>query len=272
MSPQSAPLTTPAAPGAARRPDASMDLLTNLRVHAVDPGYAAAEPRRRRPLVVGASLLLAGLLFGVAFANTLRTAPASARERAELISRIQVAEADQDALRTRSLVLTGEVRALERATGGLSAAEDDLRDVLSVQVGAVAVRGPGLVVTIDDGADADVRGSRVVDIDLRMAVNSLWAGGAEAVSVNGHRLSSRTPIRNAGDAITVDYRSLLRPYVVEAIGDSGALEAAFRDSEGGQWLTGLSQHYGVSVQVGRSGELNLPADPGLGVDRARPAR
>ena len=99
-----------------------------------------------------------------------------------------------------------------------------------------------------------------------------WASGAEAIAINGRRLSLRTAIRNAGDAITVDYRSLTHPYVVEAIGDPRALEEGFRRSEGGRWVEGLAQHYGVVWSVGRVDELTLLADPGLGVERARRTR
>ena len=78
--------------------------------------------------------------------------------------------------------------------------------------------------------------------------------------------------QHAGDAITVDYRSVTRPYVIEAIGDARVLEDAFRRSEGGAWVEGLAQHYGVQWSIGRVGEVALPADPGLGVDRARTRR
>ena len=59
---------------------------------------------------------------------------------------------------------------------------------------------------------------------------------------------------------------------IEAIGDARVLEDAFRRSEGGAWVEGLAQHYGVQWSIGRVGEVALPADPGLGVDRARTRR
>lgn len=250
-----------------------MDLLNNLRDTALDPSYPVAARahgggRRRGPVLLPA-LLVVGLLFGVALANQWRTAPAAAQERADLIARISATEDRIDELRERGVVLEREIRDLSRSTGALTAAEEERTDVLGVRVGTEAVVGPGVRVTVDDGADTSVQGSQVVDADLRMVANALWAQGAEAVAINGHRLSSRTAIRNAGDAITVDYRSISRPYVVEAIGDARHLEDAFRRSEGGAWLEGLGQHYGVQWAIGRVGDVTLPADPGLGVERAR---
>ena len=46
--------------------------------------------------------------------------------------------------------------------------------------------------------------------DLQIVVNGLWASGAEAVSVNGQRLTSKAAIRFAGQAILVNYRPLTR--------------------------------------------------------------
>ncbi|MBK8462757.1 MAG: DUF881 domain-containing protein [Nigerium sp.] len=254
-----------------RRPDASMDLLITLRAEALDPSYRAvheAGRSRRRPLVMLAALLAVGLLFGVAIAQTWRTAPAAALERQDLIARITATETRLDERRATSAGLTREVRDLERSYGVLSDDEADRLAQLSLRTGSEAAGGPGVRVTLADGADAAVRGSRVVDTDLRMASNGLWACGAEAVAINGYRLSVRTAIRNAGDAITVDYRSIAGPYTVEAIGDARSIEECFRGGEGGVWIEGLSQHYGVVWGIGRLHAVEVPADPGLGVDHA----
>ncbi len=257
--------------GTPRRPDASMDLLVTLRAEALDPSYNAAHAAgrsRRRPLVMGGALVAVGLLLGVAIAQTWRAAPAAALERADLIARITQTEARMDELRVGEADLTREVRALERSSGVLSAEEAERFATLSLQAGSEAATGPGVRVTLADGSDAGVRGSRVVDADLRMVANGLWACGAEAVAINGYRLSARTAIRNAGDAITVDYRSLDGPYAVEAIGNAPSLEDCFRTGEGGVWVEGLSQHYGVVAGNERLRSVQVPADPGLGVDRA----
>ena len=258
------------------RPDASMDLLNQARDTALDPSYraAATEPggRRSRRRVLVPTLVVVGVFFGIALGNQWRTAPAIAHERADLIDRITATEAGIDSLRAQTVDLTRQVDDLRRATGALTSSEQERSSTLARHVGAARVAGPGVAVTLDDGADPGVQGSQVVDTDLRMVVNSLWSAGAEAVAINGRRLSVRTAIRNAGDAITVDYRSLTRPYVVEAIGDPRALEDGFRASDGARWVAGLAEHYGVVWSIGRADDLTLMADPGLGVDRAHRAR
>lgn len=64
---------------------------------------------------------------------------------------------------------------------------------------------------VDDAANGLRDGrDRVLDMDLQILTDGLWQAGAEAISVNGHRLSALTAIRGAGEAITVDNRSLTR--------------------------------------------------------------
>ena len=80
-------------------------------------------------------------------------------------------------------------------------------------------------------------GGVILDTDLQSLVNALWTAGAEAISINGNRLTSLTAIRFAGRAITVDYRSLTPPYVIDAIGNPETLPARLLETPGGQaWI------------------------------------
>lgn len=256
-----------------RRPDASMDLLRAVRENALDPAYerAAQRPggrRRRWPLIVVVTLV-AGLMIGTAIGSTLRSRPAAEQERQWIIDRIAATEASQEELRARLAGLTADIRDLQGSGSGVGAADQEALEQLGAAAGTSPVRGPGIVLTIDDGPDPRAQGSRILDTDLRHVVNGLWQSGAEAVAINGRRLSARTAIRAAGDAITVDFRSLTRPYVVEAVGDPDGLRTSFPATEGGRWLEGLRQHYAIVADVTTASDLRLPADPGLGVDRAR---
>lgn len=265
-------MTAPHDGGTPGRPDASMDLLRTIRETALDPAYAQASPRRARPALVVVAFLAVGLLLGLAFGATTRAAPAGAAERAQLIARIRQLETEQDSLRARQLDLGRGNASLEAKAAALDPTTASRMAVLADQVGAAAVRGPGLRVLTDDGPDTAQGISRVLDADLRVLVNGLWASGAEAIQVNGHRLSGRTAIREAGDAITVDYRSLTRPYVIEAIGDPARLETGLAASQGGAWWRTLQSEYQMRFELQRVPALEMAADPGLGVDRARAVR
>lgn len=256
---------------AQRRPDASMDLLAVIQRNAVDPDYrsaAAAGTPPARPGLRAIGLLLAAALIAMAAAQTHSSLPGAQHERADLIRRVQAAEQRQDELLTAVAVQDAQVRALQQAALP-EAAEDG---ALLVKAATVPVTGPGITITVDDAEQTGAQAARVTDQDLRRLVNGLWLAEAEAVSVNGHRISSRTAIRSAGSAITVDYRSLQHPYRVEAIGDPRSLGSALARTPGGQWWSFLKDNYGLSYQVTTSQRLALAADPGLGVSAARVER
>jgi uncharacterized protein YlxW (UPF0749 family) len=255
-----------------------MDLLLQIIRQPVDPDYAVVAARgqtsSRRHWLLAAVAVLIGVLFAVAAVQTTRSAPALQSERSELIERVQDATAHQDELRSRVTALTAENATLRGAALGGDATSQELErriETLDPVVGTVAVTGPGIRITVDDatGGGAGEPGDRVLDLDLQILANGLWQAGAEAVAINGHRLSSLTAIRSAGDAITVDYRSLTRPYVVEAVGDPRTLPAALAESGAGRWWHDLQQNRGMHYELTEVAELDLPADPGLTVRWAK---
>ena len=254
-----------------------MDLLNQIIRQPVDPDYALATTRGEDPSsagrwTLGVLALIIGALFAVAALQTTRSAPVLQSERSELISRVQAAEREQDELRGRVTTLTQEIATLRAAALG----DDDTARFVESQintldpvVGNVAVSGPGVLIVVDDSpsAAADAR-DRVLDIDLQVLANGLWEAGAEAVAINGHRLSNLTAIRSAGDAITVDYRSLTRPYRVEAIGDLRTLQAGFVESSAGAWWNDLAQNRRMRYEISNVKQLDLAADPGIVLRRA----
>ncbi|WP_157180740.1 DUF881 domain-containing protein [Actinopolymorpha alba] len=273
-----------AASGMGRRDD-SMSLMRELVTHALDDGYAAAAARRapgqpRSRIGVVATLValaLLGLLFTMAAVQTRQTAPAVAKEKAELLERIRAETGRNDALRSQAGGLQEEVTRLQNDVLASTVSGQDLRErleALDVLAGTGRVEGPGLRLLIDDAPVNDVAGpknsdGRILDIDLQQVVNGLWAAGAEAVAVNGQRLTTMTAIRGADKSITVDYRPLARPYVVEAIGDPGSLEARFVDSPGGEWLFNLKAVHHIRLETSAVDKLTLPADSGTKLRYAR---
>jgi uncharacterized protein YlxW (UPF0749 family) len=272
----SAPGHPSARPG--RAVDASMDLLNEIIRQPVDPDYAvvAARGTAGPPVRFRWSLALValeiGAMFSVAALQTTRSAPALQSERTELLSRVATAETEQDQLRARLTALSADIATLRAAALGSSGSRalETQIETLDPIVGNVAVQGPGLLIVVDDSPapTADTR-DRVLDIDLQVMANGLWMAGAEAVAINGHRLSGLTAIRSAGDAITVDYRSLNRPYRIEAIGDPRTLQARFVESPGGSWWHDLAQNRRMGYEISSAKNLQLAADPGMALRYAK---
>ena len=281
-----------------QRVDGSMSLLVDMTDAALDPAYAAAAQRKRglgedqrypgqagrsSRLLRGVSLLLLiGLFTGVAAAQVRRSAGAADAVRRSLVSDIGKRTTETDRLASqadglRALVAEArDTRLGEDASGRQLAAR---LAALELATGQTTVSGPGLVVTLDDAPDADgATGSgrggqlgdgRVYDRDVQEVANALWAAGAEAISVNGQRLTALTAIRSAGEAVLVDFRPLSPPYRLAAIGDVDAMEPAFIDSATARRFTTYTSLYGLGFTTHRASKLSLPAaaPPQLNVAR-----
>jgi uncharacterized protein YlxW (UPF0749 family) len=225
------------------------------------------------------ALLAVGLVATIAIVQSQQERPELAAEQAALVDRVGAATAQSDDLARQSALLTAEVSRLRAQQ--LVAGDQDLADRISrleLLTGAVAVTGPGLVLSVDDAPPGKVTGQepdpagRVLDIDLQHLVNGLWAAGAEAVSINGQRLTATTAIRSAGQAITVDYRPLARPYVVSAIGDPKTMAGRYAESDGGMWMLNLSSTHGVAYSVDTRKSMRIPGDTVTVLRFAQPLR
>jgi uncharacterized protein YlxW (UPF0749 family) len=264
-------------PVTVRRPDASMSLLNDLANNTIVADYQRVHDRspnkpgtsRGGTLAVAAVLIGAGLVLGIAAGQTQGSAPAVAAAHKELVDRVQARTKAADDLQKRLEALRSQVDAARaaalEATSAGSAARADL-DRLSMLAGVAPVHGPGIKVVVEDAPNSSSRGEgssgRIRDSDLQRLINGLWAAGAEAVSVNGQRLTSLTAVRSAGDAILVAYRPLSPPYEVLAIGKADDLQVDFVDGPGGRWfhtLTGFGIRFNVSTQQ----DLTLPGAAGI---------
>ncbi|MFI0926762.1 DUF881 domain-containing protein [Streptomyces sp. NPDC021012] len=273
------------------RPDASMSLLNNVIDHALDDGYAEATARRaaeggglprnlRAKLGVAAGLLLAAVVVTVGAAEARISAPVVAKERQDLIDRIdkETSTADRleaDVERIRTEVGDRQRQALQQHGG-------DQAELVALLSGATPVHGTGVKLVVDDAKGTDTGGGgpressgfsdtgRVRDRDMQRVVNGLWESGAEAVAINGQRLTSLSAIRAAGDAILVDNKPLVPPYTVLAIGDGKRLSTAFQDSADGQYLHALVENFGIRSRISAEGDVRLPAAPSLTVRTAEP--
>ena len=271
-----------------------MSLLTNVMDHSLDDGYAEAAARKkaegaggmprtlRAKLALAAGLVLAALVVTVGAAQARVAAPVVAKEREELIDRIEGETSAADKLEENVDELRDEVSARQREALEKSG-DGERADLVSVLAGAVEVHGPGVKLVVNDakevgtGSDGQPRGTsgfsdtgRVRDRDMQRVVNGLWESGAEAISINGQRLTALSAIRAAGDAILVDNRPLVPPYTVLAVGDGKQLSSGFQDSADGLYLHALQESYGIRTALSTEDELRLPAAPSVIVRTAQP--
>lgn len=119
--------------------------------------------------------------------------------------------------------------------GGQSKVLNDSLQELKVFAGLTKVVGPGVVVTLRDSQKGNAGVSLnlglpsdaiIHDVDVLKVVNELIASGAEAVSVNNHRVAGNTSFRCVGTTILVNDIKIASPVVIRAIGDPSTLLGA----------------------------------------------
>ena len=248
-----------------------MGLLNYLTATSLDEDYAHVAQRRRaaggpptkgRPGAVGlVSLAVFGVLVATAAVQTSRNAEESASSREALIRQV---DARQEGLADRRAVVRDLQREVIRLRAGNLDATRRGRDLqarllrLSVVTGRGTTHGPGIQVLVDDAPGRPSVREQVQAPDLQKLVNALWQVGAEAIAVNGQRLTALSSIRDAGEAITVNYVSLRRPYTVSAIGNPKTMGARLLDTAGGQTWATLQSTFGLQFDVDIEEDMVLP--------------
>jgi uncharacterized protein YlxW (UPF0749 family) len=225
-------------------------------------------PRRTAGLV----LLAFGLLVTIAAVQTSRNAPATDASRASLIEQINLRRDGLDALQRRLDRDQSRVTELQSSTNQLTATAQAAAarlERLGVRTGFAAVKGPGIQVTVSSAPDSGDN-QLVRDSDLTLLTDALWAAGAEAISVNGHRLTVLSAFRNVGIAILVNAQPLNPPYVFDVIGDPDTMPAELLSSPVGEkWYT-LKESLGFRFEVRNGGTVTLPAASPPRLRSARP--
>ena len=206
--------------------------------------------------------MLFGLLIALAAVQTARNADVREASRDALINRIDERQQEVTSLRDRIGSLRRQDDELQstsaRVQGQLADATVQLR-ALQISTGFVAVHGPGMRITVSDNPDGSADG-RVRATDLRLLVNGLWRAGAEAIAINGRRLSGISAIVNSNISVQVNRSPLTPPYVISAIGDDN-LASQLQASTSGVQFQALADQFGFVVDRHNESELVLPSAP-----------
>jgi len=262
------------APGTDRRgPSARerlnlIDQITSASVasdYADVPDQGPPGSRRQRVLVAAVALALAGFVLALGISDRILNDPVVNGQRTALAERIVAADSLNEELSEQ--VAAGRQELATAREANLRVTVEGARLASRIQAlervtGYAPVEGPGTVVTLTDspveegqqGADIE----RVLDSDIQRAVNGLWSAGAEAIAVNGQRLTAQSAIRSAAGAILVNYRPLKPPYRVEAIGPPNLAEL-FQGTADAQELGSVSQQFGIGLDTSSVDRLSLRA-------------
>lgn len=221
-----------------------------------------------RSRTLGWSVGIVGFIAGIMFATnaTLFATPPDQRRPQNLADLVHIE-------RQRLSETNKEVEALRSEVAELITKQDSVlapTPELEIAVGRTAVEGQGVTVKLWDAPIRDPlpEGIRPDDLivhqqDLEGVMNAMWAGGAEAMSVQGHRVTSRSSIRCVGNVLLIDGSVYSPPYVISAIGDSRALEASLMSSPHVQTYLDYVEALQLGWSLESSDRLTIAADEGI---------
>ena len=235
------------------------------------------HPRLARFATVSV-MALAGLMMTTAAINS-RGHDLRPERDTDMATLVRNQASHNAALQKEAAGLRAQVDNLSKAdqTPGVTSSAVSSASALAPSVGLGAVSGKALRVTLDDtplsenpgGVDANML--VVHQQDIQMVVNTLWSGGAEAMTIQGQRVISTTAVKCVGNTVVLHGVAYAPPYVIEAIGDPDALQKALDTSEAVRSYKEYVSAYQLGWSVERAGRVTMPAYTGaVAISHATP--
>lgn len=269
-------------PDDVRPDDASVDIDEDRSQATTDPSIQDVRSDSRHPrLARSASVIvmaLAGLMMTTAATNS-RGHDLRPERDTDMATLVRSQASHNAALQKEAAGLRAQVEDLSKAnqTPGVTSSVISSASALAPSVGLGAVSGKALRVTLDDaplsenpdGVDANML--VVHQQDIQMVVNTLWSGGAEAMTIQGQRVISTTAVKCVGNTVVLHGVAYAPPYVIEVIGDLNAMQKALDTSEAVRIYKEYVSAYQLGWSVERAGQVTMPAYTGaVAVSHATP--
>lgn len=218
-------------------------------------------------ITLGIALLALGFLIAAQLATEGPRVRYTTQERTPLLQTADELQAEQDGLKDRILDLRAQIQGVEGQGAGAEVRVRDLNTRLEqarIAAGLIALTGSGIVLQLEDsrapvppdGRESDyLVGSR----DIRVVVEELWGAGAEAIAVNGERITPTSAIIDVGSSLLVNSAYLSPPYQVTALGppelyDRLSASPGFRD-----FVRARSEGFGIRVSLAEPDAVDMPA-------------
>ena len=269
-------------PDDVRPDDASVDIDEDRSQATTDPSIQDVRSDSRHPRLARSAtvivMALAGLMMTTAAINS-RGHDLRPERDTDMATLVRSQASHNAALQKEAAGLRAQVEDLSKAdqTPGATSSVISSASALAPSVGLGAVSGKALRVTLDDaplsenpdGVDANML--VVHQQDIQMVVNTLWSGGAEAMTIQGQRVISTTAVKCVGNTVVLHGVAYAPPYVIEAIGDLNAMQKALDTSEAVRIYKEYVSAYQLGWSVERAGQVTMPAYTGaVAVGHATP--
>ncbi len=221
-------------------------------------------------ITLGAALLGLGFLIAAQLAAEGPRVRYTTQERSPLVETATQLQRRQEELKARILELRSSIQSTEQAGEGSAELVRQLNDELQdarIAAGLIPLAGTGIVLQLADsmepvGPGADQADYLVRARDVRSVVEELWAAGAEAIAVNGERITPTTAIIDVGPSILVNAAYLAGPYQVTAIGPDDLYPRLGGSPGFVDLIRTRAQGFGIQVSVAEPESVDIPAFAG----------
>jgi uncharacterized protein YlxW (UPF0749 family) len=230
-------------------------------------------------LTLGAALLVLGFLIAAQLQSETPRTSYTSQERQPLVRTALGLQGQQEALKQRILALRAQIQTLEQRGQGNEAVVAELNGQLRtarIAGGFIGLRGSGLVIQLEDSTDAVAQGANETDYrvsgrDVRTVVQELWLAGAEAIAINGERVTVSTAIIDIGGSVLVNSAYLAPPYQLSAIGSTNLYADLSAAPAFGEFVRARAEGFGIKISFAQPAEVTVPAFVGsLNLRYAKP--
>ena len=221
-------------------------------------------------VTLGFALLALGFLIAAQLAAQGPRVRYTTQERTPLVETATELQRQQDELRRRVTELREAIAKLEEQGQGTTQLVRELNSELEkarIAAGLIPLEGSGIVLQLDDSSlpvpeGADESDYLVTARDIRTVIAELWLAGAEAISVNGERVTVSTGVLDIGHTILVNSAYLSPPYQVSAIGPGDLIDQLGLSEGWRDFIQTRRGTFGLDVSFAEPAVVDIPAFAG----------
>ncbi len=221
-------------------------------------------------VTLGVALLALGFLVAAQLAAEGPRIRYTSQERSPLVETALELQRQQDDLKQRIAELRTELQDLERQGQGTTTLVVELNAQLEaarIAAGLLPLTGTGIVLQLADSAQPIPDGANESDYlvtsqDIRTVVAELWLAGAEAISVNGERVTVSTGVLDIGPSILVNSAYLSPPYQIAAIGPPDLIGQLGVSQGWREFIQRRQGTFGLDITFAEPESVSVPAFAG----------
>jgi uncharacterized protein YlxW (UPF0749 family) len=221
-------------------------------------------------VTLGAALLALGFLIAAQLGSESPRVRYTTQERTPLLETATELQAEQDELKNRILQLRSDIGAVEGQGAGSADLVRQLNGQLEearIAAGLIPLTGTGIVLRLEDSQAPVPPGASEADYlvgshDIRTVVEELWLAGAEAIAVNGERVTPTTAIIDIGSSLLVNSAYLAPPYQVTALGPTDLYDRLSRSPGFVDFVRARGEGFGIRLSFAEPESVDMPAFAG----------